>query len=337
MNNSIDLVLPWVNGADPKWQVLLNKYRGTDNCFGDANNEIRYQNWDNIRFWFRSIDECLPWYNKIFFITCGHIPECLNVQNEKIRIVRHDEFIPKKYLPTFNSNTIEMNLHRIEDLSENFILFNDDLFPLQKIPESYYFKNDMPCDQAVESPIMPVDIGDLSHWSCMVKTNDLLIINKHFNKREVQKKNFWGWYNPKYGERLKRNIGLHYWNNFVGFHDPHMANALKKSTLAKLWEVEPKLLDAGSSNRFRGETDITQYLIRYWQLCEGSFYPRKTEGKPFTVTIDNCKAIADGIRRRQWQMVSLSESGTGEEFEIIKKTINDALADIYPNKSSFEK
>ena len=83
--------------------------------------------------------------------------------------------------------------------------------------------------------------------------------------------------------------------------------------------------------------DISQYLIRYWQLCEGSFYPRKTKGKPFTVTVDNCQEIADGIRKKQWQMVSLSESETGEEFEIIKKTINDALAEIYPNKSSFEK
>ena len=336
MNKPIDIVMPWVDGADPEWQELRNKYQNAEGCMGQANTEIRYQSWDNLQFWFRAIEECMPWVNKVFFITCGHLPEFLNVENEKIRVVRHDEYIPGKYLPTFNSTTIEMNVHRIEDLSENYIMFNDDLFPLQKTLEEYYFKDNLPCDQAVESPIMPVDIGDLSHWSCMIKTNALLVINKHFNKRDVQKKNFWSWYNLKYGERIKRNIGLHYWNNFVGFHDPHMANALKKSVLAKLWDVEPELLDAGSMNRFRGETDITQYLIRYWQLCEGSFYPRKTKGKPFTVTVDNCRDIADGIRRRKWQMVSLSESCTPEEFEVIKKTINAALAEIYPKKSSFE-
>ena len=337
MNEPIDIVIPWVNGADSKWQELRNKYRDTEDCLGDANTEIRYQSWANLQLWFRAIEECMPWVNKIFFITCGHIPKFLNVENEKIRVVSHDEYIPDKYLPTFNSNTIEMNLHRITDLSENFILFNDDLFPLQKIREEYYFMNDLPCDQAVESPIMPVDIGDITRWSCMAKTNNLLIINKHFKKREVQKKNFWGWYNLKYGERLKRNIGLHYWNNFVGFHDPHMANALKKSVLARLWDLEPELLDAGSMNRFRGETDITQYLIRYWQLCEGSFCPRKTKGKPFTVTVDNCRDIADGIRRHQWQMISLSENCNATEFEVIKRTINTALEEVYPRKSSFEK
>ena len=333
----IDIVIPWVDGSDPEWIKLKNQYSNTQSAPDGANTEIRFQSWDNLHLWFRAIEDCMPWYNRIFLVTCGHLPPFLNTNNPRLRIVRHDEFIPQKYLPTFNSNTIEMNLHRIEDLSENFILFNDDLFPIQKIPENYYFMNNLPCDQAVESPIMPVDIGDLSRWSCMVKTNDLLIINKHFKKREVQKKNFFGWYNIRYGERLKRNIGLHYWNNFVGFHDPHMANPLKKSTLARLWEVEPELLDEGSSNRFRGESDISQYLIRYWQLCEGSFYPRKTQGKPFTVTVNNCKDIAVGIKQRKWQMVSLSENGSADDFVVIKNQINRAFEEIFPNKSGFEK
>lgn len=333
----IDIVIPWVDGSDPEWERNRIKYSSEgreDDC---ANSEIRYQSWGNLHLWFRAIEECMPWYNRIFLVTCGHSPDFLHIDNSKLRIVRHEEYIPKEYLPTFNSNTIEMNLHRIEDLSENYVLFNDDLFPLQMIPEEYYFKDDLPCDQAVESPIMPVDIGDLSRWSCMVKTNDLLIINKHFNKRKVQRENFFGWYNLKYGERIKRNIGLHYWNNFVGFHDPHMANALKKSVLEKIWLEEYEVLNEGSMNRFRGETDISQYLIRYWQLCEGKFYPRKTQGKAFTVTVDNCKEISEGIKQHKWQMVSLSEMGSRDDFEIIKKEINSAFEEIYPNRSTFEK
>ena len=335
-NQPIDIVIPWVDGADPKWRELRDTYSGNSKTLESANTEVRYQSWDNLHLWFRAIEKCMPWIHAIYLITWGHLPDFLVVDHPKLRIIKHEDYIPDRYLPTFNSDTIEMNLHRIEELSENFILFNDDLFPLQMIDEEYYFRNDIPCDQAVESPIMPVDIGDLSRWSCMVKTNDLLIINKHFNKREVQKKNIWGWFNPKYGERIKRNIGLHYWNNFVGFHDPHMANAMKKSVLEKIWDVEQGLLDEGSMNRFRGETDISQYLIRYWQLCEGLFYPRKTLGKPFTVTIDNCKDIANEIRSRKWQMVSLSEKGSEEEFQVIKLCINSALEELYPEKSTFE-
>lgn len=336
-NQPIDIVIPWVDGSDAKWRSIRDKYGGTTGGADNANSEIRYQDWDNLQYWFRAIEKNLPWVNRIFFITWGHLPAFLNIDNPKIRIVKHSEYIPEKYLPTFNSDTIEMNIHRIKDLSENFILFNDDLFPLIPISEEYYFKNNKVCDQAVESPIMPVDIGDLSRWSCMVKTNDLLIINKHFNKREIQKNNFWGWFYPCYGERLKRNIGLHYWNNFVGFHDPHMANAMKKSTLAKIWDAEPALLELGSCNRFRDTTDISQYLVRYWQLCEGNFHPRKTLGKPFTVTVDNCEEVADGMRKRKWQMVSLSEKGDAEEFLTIKRVINQALVELFPEKSSFEK
>jgi hypothetical protein len=336
-NQPIDIVIPWVDGSDPNWRRQRDNYLNDSFVNNGGNTEIRYQNWDNLKYWFRAAEECMPWHNRIFFVTWGHVPDFLDIDNSRLIIVRHDDYIPEKYLPTFNSNTIEMNIHRIQGLSENIVLFNDDLFPLQRIKEEYYFKNDKPCDQAVESPIMPVDIGDLSRWSCIVKTNDLLIINKHFNKRDVQKKNPIGWFNLKYGERIKRNIGLHYWNNFVGFHDPHMANALKKTVLEHIWDMEPDLLDQGSQNRFRGDTDISQYLIRYWQLCEGEFNPRKTLGKPFTVTRDNCGRIAEGIRNREWQMISLSESGTAEDFTIIKREINGALAEIYSEKCSYEK
>ena len=71
-------------------------------------------------------------------MTWGHIPQFLKTNHSKIRILRHEDYIPKQYLPTFNSNTIEMNYHRIRDLSENFIIFNDDTFPLQPIEETYF-------------------------------------------------------------------------------------------------------------------------------------------------------------------------------------------------------
>ena len=68
-------------------------------------------------------------------------PSWLNVANEKIVVVKHEDFIPKEYLPTFNSHTIELNLHRIKGLSEYFIYFNDDTFILDKLQEKDFFKN----------------------------------------------------------------------------------------------------------------------------------------------------------------------------------------------------
>lgn len=69
------------------------------------------------------------------------MPEWLNTECPKLRIVRHEEYIPSEYLPTFNSNVIELNLHRILDLSERFINFNDDMFVIGETQKSDFFEN----------------------------------------------------------------------------------------------------------------------------------------------------------------------------------------------------
>lgn len=336
MNSSIDIVLPWVDGNDPMWQREKNAEYLKIRPDISANSEVRYQSFDNLKYWFRLIDKNMPWVNKIFLITWGHIPEWVDLNCKKLRIVRHDEYIPKEFLPTFNSNTIEMNVHRIKDLSENFILFNDDLFVLQPIAESYFFQNDHICDQAIESPIMPVDIGDLSGWSCRVKANNVLMINKYFNKREVQSKHREKWFSEIYGERLARNKALSYWNNFCGFHDPHMANSFKKMTYERLWKLEEEVLTRASMNKFRAENDYSQYLARYWQLCEGDFVPRLSEGKAYSLTCDNCSEISQAIVNQKHNMISLTEMEVGERFDIVKKVINEALAQLVPDKCIFE-
>lgn len=333
----IDIVIPWVDGSDPAW--LNEKKRTMEKVFPDmdANTNIRYQNWENLQYWFRAVEKYMPWVNKVFFVTWGHIPSFLNTEHPKLRVVKHSDYIPEEYLPTFNSNTIEMNYWRIEDLSENFILFNDDFFVIRPVAEEYYFKNNKVCDEAVESPIIPVSKDKGYRHFCMMQLNNVTVINRHFKKREVQKDNFWKWFYPGYGEVLKRNIGLHYWYNFVGFRDPHVPSAMKKSTLKHLWEVEPEVLHHSSGNQFRADSDISQYLIRYWQLCTGDFHPRKSTGKYFAVDIYNYKEVAEAIRKRKWHTVVLNENCTPEEFEVIKAEINAAFEEILPEKSSFEK
>ncbi len=281
INGPIDIIIPWVDGGDPLWIAEKNKYMFKQEVVEDANNAIRYQSWDNLQYLFRGIEKFMPWVNKIFFITWGHLPNWMDVSNPKLKIVKHDDYIPCEYLPTFNANVIESNFHRIKGLSENYVYFNDDMFPLQHIDEQYYFQNDKICDEAVETPIIPVDIGPISRWGNATRMNNVLFINQHFNKREVQKKHNEKWFSDVYGELLDRNLSLNYWNNFVGFHDPHVPSAFKKSTLKEIWETDFELMDKVGKNRFRSYDDVTQYLARYWQLCKGDFYPRRTLGKCF--------------------------------------------------------
>ncbi|MDE7000721.1 MAG: Stealth CR1 domain-containing protein [Lachnospiraceae bacterium] len=336
-NEKIDIVLSWVDGNDPEWVLQKEIWKEKVSADHKANSNVRYESWDNLQYWFRAVEKNLPWFHKIFFLTCGHVPSFLNLDHPKLRVVRHEEYIPQQYLPTFKSRTIELNVHRIPDLSENFILFNDDFFPLKYIEESYYFKNNKVCDEAVEGHIVPADIGDITANAKYTQVNNMLVINRNFRKRDVQKKNFWKWFYPGYGKLLERNIVMHYWYDFAGFRDPHMASAMKKETLRKLWEKENAVLSKTCENRFRSPTDITQFLIRYWQLCEGDFHPRRTLGKSFVVDMKNYRSIAEDIAGQKYQMVSLNENCTAEEFETIKTEINGVLGSLFPNQSSFEK
>jgi len=55
-------------------------------------------------------------------------------------IVNHKDFIPEEYLPIFNSNAIELNMHKIKELSENFVYFNDDMFVLKEMKKEAFLK-----------------------------------------------------------------------------------------------------------------------------------------------------------------------------------------------------
>ena len=147
MQDKIDFVILWVDGSDPRWLKQKNEQLKLQ---GANLPENRYRDYGTLMYLFRGIEKYASWVNKVYFITWGHIPDWMDINNEKLVIVKHEEFIPKEYLPTFNSNVIEMNLHRIENLSENFVLFNDDLFILNELLPTDFFENDLPKDMYIE-------------------------------------------------------------------------------------------------------------------------------------------------------------------------------------------
>lgn len=326
----IDLVLPWVDGNDENWKREMVQYSG------ETIESVRFQSWDNLQYVFRGIEKYMPWVNRVFFITWGHVPEWLNTNCPDLKIIKHKDYIPEKYLPTFNSNTIEMNYWRIDELGEQFILFNDDLFPVKPIPEEYYFQNGKPCEEAVETHfILKADKGmDLQmNYACV---NNMVILNRQFDKRKVIAENREKWFNPVYGNRLEQNKNLEFWNNFESFVYPHEAMPMKKSVLKQIWEKEPEMLDTGSMNKFRNYSDVTQRLITMWQICSGDFVPCKYKGKLFILDENNIDEAAEAIRDQKYPIISLNESKEAN-FELLKIQINGELKKLFPEKSKFEK
>ena len=114
-NYPIDLVVTWVDESDLNWQSEKRKYEADIKKEIDTDNLVeRYRDWNILRFWFRSVEKYAPWIRKVFFVTYGHLPEWINLNNEKLVVVKHEDFIPQEYLPTFSCRPIELNLWRIK-------------------------------------------------------------------------------------------------------------------------------------------------------------------------------------------------------------------------------
>ena len=82
----IDFVITWVDGTDPAWRAEKQHY-SPDAVSDDQ--EVRYRDWELLRYWFRGVEKFAPWVRTIHFVTWGHLPDLLNVENPKLHIVNH--------------------------------------------------------------------------------------------------------------------------------------------------------------------------------------------------------------------------------------------------------
>jgi len=143
-NEKIDAVYLWVDGSDKKWRESRDFWYAKINnkTIETANNlsESLYRDNGELKYSLRSIAECAPWINHIYIVTgFNQKPKWLNTKNSKITIVPHEQIMPKKAIPTFNSNSINFCIMNIKNLSDKFIILNDDTFFNKKIKPSFFF------------------------------------------------------------------------------------------------------------------------------------------------------------------------------------------------------
>ena len=336
VNENIDFVVMWVDGNDPEWQAEKSKYTIQNNADGSI---YRYRDFGLLKYWFRGIEAFAPWVHKIYFVTWGHIPTWLNTKNPKLKIVKHTEFIPEKYLPTFSANTIETNLFRIKELSEHFVLFNDDVYLIDKVKPEDFFEDKLPMDTVA----LNVHCPKKSLISQYFAINDTSIINEHFNFKKSFKQNRKKWYSLKNGKMLLRTIVLKNCPRFPGFWQHHLASSLCKSVMKEVWEKEFDILDNTSSHKFREITDVNQWLFKEWQVASVKFKNRNIKfGVSYYIDRDGLDKIHDSLIKyisfQKGKMVSINDGEmTEEEFNKILKDLNYAFEKILPKKSTFEK
>ena len=336
MRNGIDIVIAWVDGADPVWRKdKKNRMIEQGISAGIDDREERYRDWEILQYLFRGIEKFAPWVRTVHFVTYGHLPKWLNVQNSKLHIVNHKDFIPAQYLPTFNSHTIEWNFHRIKGISDQFIYLNDDQFLLKNVEPEDFFKNGKPVDMLALQP----DVTNVEDTTMpYIYLNNAMLLAKYFNKRENMKKQpgayFHIGYPPMY---FFYNMLEVMFPRFTGFYTVHGPSPLKKSTYEKLWDLEGELLNQVCSHPFRHKEDVNQYVLREYTKLNGEFVPKNVNKfcKYYNLQKEN-KDLVETITRQKAPVVYINDSNTKISYESVKQELKRAFEQILPEKSSFE-
>lgn len=324
----IDFVVPWVDGNDPVWIKEFNKYCPDNKKIIDAS-EKRYRDFGLLKYWFRGVEKFAPWVNKIHFVTCGQKPSWLNLSSSKLHWVKHEDYIPSEYLPVFSANPIEIMIHKIPDLEEHFVYFNDDFYLTDFIEPRFFFVNGKPCDAAIEGTIF----GEMGH----ILLNNATLINKTFSKHLIIKKNWNKWFNFRYGKNILRTALLFPQHHFSGFGNFHFAMPYTKTLFEQVWKEYPEKLTQTMKNRFRSEQDVNQYIFQDYRFCKGDFIPRNPCWKKrfFALSNDNLFNVVSCIESQKQKELVINDTDN-IDFELAKNKLQRAFEHILPEKSSFE-
>lgn len=148
----VDAVITWVDGADPA-------HARKRACYADdtriQNTEeagllsTRFESLDEVRYCIYLIRKNAHWIDTIHLVTDNQCPAWLDPaarQRLNVVLVDHRQIFTgfEHYLPTFNSRSIESLLHRIPNLSERFVYFNDDVFLIRPTKMSDFFDGNIP-------------------------------------------------------------------------------------------------------------------------------------------------------------------------------------------------
>lgn len=296
----IDYVFPFVDHSDISWQQELKKYKGNTSI-----EPQRFRDWGFLRYLFRGFAENLPWLNKVVLLvaTESQIPKWLNTDNEKIMVVTHKEFIPERFLPTFNSNTIEMFLPFVPGLSEHIIYGNDDFFPLLPcFPTDYFTEDGVP---KVSYRVYKDHIKSFSK-ACQ---NNWLLAASRFG-----------------GNRLGKN---------VCHRQFHESQPITLTLMKEAYEsMESEMLS--SITRFRNNLkNYSQYVYFDYVIAAGKCVKRDKLYTYYEMSNKNLGKILNTISGDGPKWVCLNDTRLTSENVVMKSV--EAFGKKYPNLCEYEK
>ena len=292
----MDIVITYVNGLDPVWQRDYEKHTNQPVL------EKRFRDWGTLRYLFRGIAENMPFIRKVHLIVSheSQVPEWVN--RDEVHIVLHKDIIPAEYLPTFNCNPIEMHLHRIEGLDEEYLYFNDDVFPMKPCSATDFFED----------------------GKCFLGMSRHLFVFDMF-KRICRN-----------SDRLARKVlGL---KPSICFLRPqHVCTPMFKSECEEVYKSATEEIAKTSASRIRNDENLNQYLFLDYLYLKGRLVNKRLSKKHFSVGIVSGAKLHKFITKPSHKLVCINDVQLSEaRYKELRQALLAAFEERFPQKSKYE-
>ena len=291
----MDALVTYVNGLDPLWR---EDYERT---VGKSLLEKRFRDWGTLRYLFRGIEAFMPFIDRIHLVVAreSQVPEW--VDRAAVNVVLHSDIMPADKLPTFNSSMIEMFLHRTPSLSERFIYFNDDIFPVAQCSETDFFENGKPVKRF---------------------SRNLLYFGKFRNM-------------TKHCDALTRKVlGMKPSPWYV--RPQHTVSPMLKSECESMFsKAETEIM--ASLSPLRNKDDLNQYLFLDYIYYQGKAVNRRISNRHFSLAAHSIESVCSFLRHPTEKLVCINDvSMPNDKYLNYRKLLLDTFESILPEKSKYE-
>lgn len=292
---TIDYVVPMVFNGDPLWQQDFLKV-GRRYNEGNKYEFVRFRSWDTERLLIRCVRTFMPFVRTIYIILARESQKKDWMDEDGIRVVYHREFIPERYLPTFNSRAIEMFLKDIPGISDLFLYGNDDMFPLSPLKEEDFFRDGLPCLHHTERPF-PQEPNN-------------------FHLAAIGGLNF-----------IASQFGKHYWDTWL--KGGHSITPMVKATWQYLWDNYGDVIE-NSISAFREPHNFNQWLCPWWHHFAGKYVDYAPK-RVYATVRKSVEEIVEIIGRDEPGIVCINDNECEPDYmkyaNAAKKAIEKRLED----------
>lgn len=292
----MDIVIAYVDGQDPVWQRDYEKYTNVPVM------AKRFRDWGTLRYLLRGIQYKMPFVRNVFLVVShpSQVPSWVDMDN--LKVILHSDFIPADFLPTFNSTTIGLFLHRIPGLGERYLYFNDDIFPVGECSPEDYFRDGK------------VVIGISRH----------LFVSGMY-KHHVKRSN----------QLARKALGRRSSPFFI--RPQHSCIPMFRSECEKVFhELEQEIVN--SISRVRSNDNLNMSLYMSYMYYQGKVVSKRIPCTHVSLAAVTPSGIGQYITSPSRSFVCINDvSMSDEKYQAFRSSMTDAFEQKFPQKSRFEK